>query len=89
MGGEGSMMAANQSLKSNRKLLAKRERFKNNLGGYGKNSKPEFNLPKATPEVLDKIKKRLNKERQQMIIKTSVLVTLIFTGCVIFFLLIT
>ena len=50
MGGEGSMMAANQSLKTNRNLLAKRKE-RNALGGsYAGIEITEF--PKATENQL-------------------------------------
>lgn len=50
-------------LKSNKNImLDKSKRFRKTLGGYGKNGKVEYNLPKATPEQLLEIRKRLKTE---------------------------
>ncbi|NMH88497.1 hypothetical protein [Flavivirga algicola] len=63
MGGEGSMMAAINSLKSNRSLMSKRKE-KGTLGGSYANVKlAEF--PEATPEQLKEIKEKLRKENQK------------------------
>ena len=53
----------------NRKQLPQRDRFVNRLGGYGKNKKTEYNLPKATPKQLRDIRKKLKKENQLLWIK--------------------
>lgn len=57
MGGEGSMLHAIKSLKNNRSLLSKRKE-KGALSGSYANIKLK-KLPKATPEQLLEIKKRL------------------------------
>ena len=54
MGGEGSMMAANNSLKNNRSLLSKRKE-KNSLSGSYSNVKMA-DFPKATAQELKRIK---------------------------------
>ncbi|MCF7560964.1 hypothetical protein L3X39_09985 [Sabulilitoribacter multivorans] len=59
MGGEGSMMHAIKSLKSNRALLKRKERGTLS-GSYGNLELKEF--PKATSEQLLEIKKRIKKE---------------------------
>lgn len=64
MGGGGSMGAANASLKNNRSLLNKREKFKRRLG-YSYSGKPEYDFPKSRPHILRQIKARLIEERKQ------------------------
>ena len=76
MGGEGAMMAANNSLKNNRSLLSKRKE-KSVLGGSYSNVKlAEF--PKATPEQLQEIKERLYKENRKNSIKQIILLVILF-----------
>lgn len=76
MGGEGSMMAANNSLKNNRSLLSKRKE-KSALGGSYSNVKLA-DFPKATPEQLNEIKERLHKENRKESIKQVILFGVIF-----------
>ncbi len=56
MGGEGAMMAAIHSLRNNKSLRSKR---KDKSFGFVSNSneKTEYDLPKATPEKLEEIKR--------------------------------
>jgi hypothetical protein len=62
------------SLKSNNSIkLDKSSRFKKTLGGYGKNKKPTYDFPKATPEVLAEIQSKTKKE-QKLIQRTTILV---------------
>ena len=66
-GGSGSM---NIVMKNNRNLLSntKREKFKNALGSYSEGEKPEFNLPKASPQLLKAIREKMifdNEQRQR------------------------
>ena len=64
-GGSGSM---NIVIKNNRNLLsnAKREKFKNALGSYSTNGvKPEFKLPKASPQLLKAIREKMIFENEQ------------------------
>ncbi len=71
MGGEGSMMAANQSLKSNRSLLKKRKEKGALRGSYSNMELKEF--PKATPEILKEIRERIQKERKRSLVKSLIL----------------
>ncbi len=74
MGGEGSMMAANQSLKANRAQLKRDRAFK----GLFSNSieKPEYNLQKWSKEKLKKLRLRLQQE--QKIRQTKIIVFVSF-----------
>lgn len=57
-------------LRSNKNImLDKSKRFRKTLGGYNKNGKTEYNLPKATPEQLQEIRKKLKRENRIMWIK--------------------
>ena len=53
----------------NRKQLPQRDKFVNRLGGYGKNKKPEYDLPKSTQKQLRDIRNKLRKENQILWIK--------------------
>nr|WP_321245726.1 hypothetical protein [uncultured Psychroserpens sp.] len=58
------------SLKSNKSIaLDKSKRFKKTLGGYGKNRKPEYDFPKAKPELLEQIRLKAKKDykRKQLL----------------------
>ena len=70
MGGEGSMMAANQSLKNNRSLTAKRKEKGALSGSYANIELKEF--PKATQEQLDTIKKQTITDNKKALIQTIV-----------------
>lgn len=67
MGGEGSMAAANASLKNNRSLLAKRKEKKALSGSYANVEMKEF--PKATPQKLRLIREKLIRENRETRIK--------------------
>ena len=65
-GGVGSM---NIVMKNNRNLLrnGNREKFKNGLGSHSVSEKLEFNLPKASPQLLKAIREKMifdNEQRQ-------------------------
>lgn len=75
MGGEGSMMNANVSLKNNRNLLSKRKE-KNSLSGSYANVKMA-NFPKATPREIRKIKDKMLKENKQETIKQYILCSIL------------
>lgn len=81
MGGEGAMMAANNSLKNNRNLVAKRKEKKALSGSYANMKLAKF--PKATPEELERIKKKIQSENRQLRIKQIVTVLVLF--CIILF----
>jgi hypothetical protein len=70
MGGEGSMMSANQSLKNNRSL-SKRKENKALAGSYANIELKTF--PKATPQQLQEIKERTQLENKQHQLKIIVL----------------
>lgn len=74
MGGEGSMMAANNSLKNNRSLLTKRKEKKALSGSYSNLELREF--PDSTPEDLELIKQKIKKQNRQTILKQALLFTL-------------
>lgn len=50
-------------------MLDKSRRFRKTLGGYGKNRKTEYNLPKATPQQLRAIRQKIKKENQILWLK--------------------
>ena len=84
MGGEGSMMAAINSLKNNRSLVSKR-REKGALSGSYANIKLK-ELPKATPEQLLEIKQRIKRENRSYKIKSILLFVLLLSGLIAFIL---
>ncbi len=86
MGGEGSMMAAIKSLSNNRNLL--KRKGKSPLGGSYANIKLK-DLPKATPEQLLEIKKRLERENREARIKNISIFLIMFFGALAFILFIT
>lgn len=87
MGGEGAMMQANQSLKSNRKLVGKRKANRFSFV-HTSNEKTEYNLPGASAELLEQIRiktKQESKLRLQKRIITSLILFLIVTAIIIYF----
>ena len=76
MGGEGSAMAANTSLKNNRNLLSKRKEKASLEGSYSGIELKKF--PKATEADLIKIRERMELENKKWKIKL-----LILSGCII------
>ncbi|WP_054851955.1 hypothetical protein [Olleya sp. ITB9] len=87
MGGEGSMMAANQSLKSNRNMLAKR---KEKSFSFVTNSteKTEYNLPEISEASILLLRHKLQKEHKQRRIKQIILlaiVVFVMFGTLIYF----
>ena len=71
-------------LKNNRKLLVKRDSFKG-LCGH-ETEKTEYNLPKASPQLLREIKKRMIEERQSRTKKIIAVYALILVTCISLFL---
>ncbi len=67
MGGEGSMMAAINSLKNNRSLLSKRKEKGALEGSYANVKLAEF--PKAIPEQLKEIRNKTIKENKKAKVK--------------------
>ncbi len=82
MGGEGSMMAANNSLKNNRNLVAKRKEKKALSGSYANLKLAEF--PKATPEELKRIKEKIQRENKLLRIKQIIIVSILLCIIVLF-----
>lgn len=74
------------SVKNNLKLLSKRDRLKNRLGGYSLDKKTEYNLPKATDKQLNAIAKRLKEERKTRMTKVVIITTILFLGLLCAFL---
>ncbi len=77
MGGEGSMMSANNSLKNNRSLLFKR-REKSALGGSYSNLELK-DFPKATPEQINAIREKVLKDKERAMEKL-IIALLVFFG---------
>lgn len=69
----------NTIINNNKKLLPKRDRFKNRLGGYNPNKKTVYNLPKATSKQLRDIRKKMQQERKVWWIKVIALTIIIFS----------
>ena len=74
MGGEGSMMSANNSLKNNRSLLSKRKEKNSLSGSYSNVELADF--PESTPEQLERIKAKLQQEQKQIRKKQVILFSL-------------
>lgn len=85
MGGEGSMMAANQSLKNNRNQLKRKDR--NALSGSYANIKLKEFL-KATAEELQEIKERIQKENKEALTKQLIYLVVFIIALFIFLILI-
>ncbi len=81
MGGEGAMMQANQMNKYNKGQLSKRKDRKWSIVGEDQ-EKPEFNLPGATPEILEKIKQEMKIKNKEIRIKRLILLIL-FMGVIL------
>ncbi len=84
MGGEGSMMAANNSLKNNRNLISKRKERGGLSGSYSNAKLAEF--PEATPEQLNEIKERIIKQNRTHRVKQLIVFGIIITVLILFFL---
>lgn len=61
----GVVQSAISSIRNNRNLLSKRDRFKNRLSGKG-TAKPEFKAPKATSYQLRAIRDKLIFENRKI-----------------------
>lgn len=86
MGGEGSMMAANQSLKSNRNLLAKRKDRKALNGSYAGLKIADF--PEASKQDLERLRVKLLQDRRQTRKKQLLVFVFAMIFACIFFILI-
>ncbi|MCB0445690.1 MAG: hypothetical protein KDC68_08595 [Gelidibacter sp.] len=83
MGFGGSVQSMIAIIKNNEKMRSSRKKFKKTLGGYGSHSKPEYNFPKATPEILQEIRERLKKEQKKRVISQGVIWTLLLVAFVL------
>ncbi|MCL6294175.1 hypothetical protein [Jejuia spongiicola] len=84
MGGEGSMMAANNSLKNNRDLISKRKERGGLSGSYSNAKLAEF--PTATPEQLNEIREKILKQNRVHKVKLLIVFGVIITVLILFFL---
>lgn len=78
MGGEGAMMAANNSLKTNRALVSKRKDCKALSGSYAGVEMAAF--PKATEKELELLRHKLKEESK----RTRIKLTVVFIVIVVF-----
>lgn len=81
MGGEGSMMNANVSLRNNRDMISKRKGKSFLSGSYTNTQLKEF--PEATEVLLKGVKDRIQKENRkaatkQWLLFIGVLIVIIF-----------
>ena len=71
------------TIKSNKSImLNKSKRFRKTQGGYGKNRKTEYDFPKASPEKLIHIRKRLKRENRLLWTKVVSVSAVIIIGIV-------
>lgn len=83
MGGEGSMAAANASLKNNRSQLSKRKERKALEGSYAHVELKDF--PKATPEQIKEIKEKIIKQNKTHNVKLLVVFTIFVVVLILIF----
>ena len=68
-------------LKSNKSIMVdKSKRFRKTLGGYGKNRKPSYDFPKATPEQLLQIRQKMKRENRVLYAKVVIVTLIVFVG---------
>lgn len=84
MGGEGSMMAANQSLKANRDSRRQKRKSFSSLQGSYSNEPITYNLPHATKDELIKIRLKLKSEKKIRNFKIYVFVSLLTIILIVF-----
>lgn len=77
----GSVQAMITTLKNNEKMRSKRGNFKKTVhsSGYSK-QKPEYDFPEATPQILNEIKERIQRERKRRTFKVVALTISLFLG---------
>lgn len=82
MGGEGSMMAANNSLKTNRALKNKRK--KGSFSFVAASGEKWVDHKTASPELLEEIKNKIVREqkvrRRRVLVTTIIVAGLIISG---------
>ena len=84
MGGEGSMMAANNSLKNNRDLVSKRKERGGLSGSYSNVKLAEF--PQSSPEQLKEIKENIIRQNKIHKIKQLAVFSILIVAFVLFIL---
>lgn len=72
----GAVQSMISSLKNNEKMRSKRTKFKKTLGGNNSIEKTEYNFPEATPEMLKKLRERLQKEQRHQSIKQFIILVI-------------
>ncbi|WP_055446789.1 hypothetical protein [Lacinutrix mariniflava] len=85
----GAVQSAITSMKNNRNLLSKRDRLKKTLSG-SEIKKPEYNLPKSTPETIKRIKEKIIREdklRKQKRILLIVIFSIILVSTFVYIML--
>ncbi|ARV10221.1 hypothetical protein BTO05_11450 [Winogradskyella sp. PC-19] len=75
----------NTSVRNNLKLLKKRDKLKNRLGGYDASKTTEYNFPKASSKQLRDIKKKMKEERRNWWFNVIMLTLINFTFVAIIF----
>ena len=70
MGGEGSMMHMITSLKNNKRRQKYHKPFHKRRDATHGTSKPVYDFPEATPEILAKIKSEMIKDQKSQLVKT-------------------
>jgi len=71
------------TLKNNEKMRSKRDKFKRPLKSRYPKTKPEYNFPKATPEMLRSIRERLIKENKIRMTKVIILTIILFSALIV------
>ncbi|MEZ4801929.1 MAG: hypothetical protein R2797_04090 [Gelidibacter sp.] len=85
MGGEGAMMAMITSLKNNGRRHKRIQFDKDKVGGYGNSEKVEFDFPKATPQMLQQIREKLQKERRRRFYRQVAVLTIILIVLIVIY----
>ena len=80
MSGYGSMTIV---LKNNSSMLSNREKFQKSIGSYGTQN-VEFNLPKASPQLLRNIRERIIEDRKSRNKKIGVVFALVLVSSICF-----
>lgn len=60
------------SMRNNKNLLNKRERFKRGMGINGSDSKPQYSFPDATPQQIEVLRQQLQKENKRKQLQTNI-----------------
>lgn len=72
------------TIKSNKSImLDKSKRFRKTQGGFDWSKSKQFNFPKTTPEQLEEIRMRIQKD-QKRVIKKQIIVFLVIIIALVF-----